>query len=166
MSTGTSTTTYTVTDIKHVFDRFAADFWMICQSTKLKNKADANQTIADVRSFAENKYIESVHVILKDSTGKQLKAAVYRVSEDAGGWRNELPGGSMWPQTPSGSLEIVIEHSPLWSQLSQDRKNNFLQSLEGNWGPSEEDITYPTLTASSAQTYQSGTFGLKRTNFN
>jgi len=167
MSTvGTHTTTFTVADIRKVAECFAAVYSMISQSTGL-NSAGLDHTIHDVKLFAELKLLEKVHIILKNSSGEQIRATTFTVSEDAGSWGNERPGDGLWPRTPDGSLIVTIANKREYSSLSNEEKVKFRtkNGLKGPWTSSKEDTTFSKLTASQGQKYQSNGYGMDRKNF-
>jgi hypothetical protein len=101
-STGTQTTTYTVVDVRKVVANFAADFSMMAQATGLRTRESVANAVSDLRTFAELGYLIDVLLVLKDASGKQIRGAIYRVSQAAAGWVSDRPGGNLWPRTAQG----------------------------------------------------------------
>lgn len=165
--TGTQTTTYTVADIRKVVDKFAADFSMMAQATGLRDRDNVAQVVSDLKIFAENGYLEKVNLILRDSSGTQIRAAVYKVSEAAAGWKSDRPGNNLWPRTPGGALDVVATITADWSKKTEAEKKAFItqNKMFGTWPESSEDTSFIGMTKSSGQQYQSNAYGWERTNF-
>ncbi|SRR6266568_1124169 len=166
-STGTHTTTYTVADIRKVVDNFAADFSMIAQATGLYSRENVAWVVSDLKIFAEYRYLINVNLILKDGTGQQVRAAVYRVFESAIGWSSERPGNNIWPRMANGSLTVVATFTSAWWNKTLPEKSLFMTTtgLHNSWGPTTEDTSFRGLTPTSGQRYASNGYGWQRTNY-
>lgn len=167
-TTGTQTQTYTVTDIRKVIDHFAADFAMKAEATGLRSRENVDKIVADLKQFAEAKYLDQIKLFLKNSLGATIKATLYKVELSATGWVSQRPGDNLWPNTPGGSLELVASMSQNWWNLTQSQRENFIASngLNFKWPPGTEVATFAGLTASTGQRYASNGYGLQRQNFN
>ncbi|MBL9080890.1 MAG: hypothetical protein JNK76_03740 [Planctomycetales bacterium] len=168
MSTSlTRTTTFTASDIRKVVDNFAADFSMMGQATGLKTREQIASTVGDLKIFAETGFLTEVTVILKDANGKQIRGAIYKVSESAVGWQSDRPGGNLWPRTPGGALKVVATVKDSWFSKTPEQKTAFAQAygLTGTWPLTDEDTSLSGLTASYAQKYASNGYGMERTNY-
>lgn len=164
---GTQTKTYTVADIRKVVDNFAADFSMMTQATGLQSREDVAKTVSDLKTFAENGYLIDVKLILKDASGTQIRAAVYRVSDSAVGWTPQRPGNNLWPRTPGGSLLVVAAFTSDWWNKTDAQRASFIanQGLYFSWSRTSEDTTFTCLTSSAGQRYASNGYGWERTNY-
>lgn len=167
MSTGTFTTTFTAVDIRKVVDNFAADYGMIAQSTNLQSRSDVDANVHDLKLFAENKYLESVVLILWDGHGNKLRARRYTVSESAIGWAADQPGDNMWPRTPGGRLQLIASLTPQWWQIDDNRKQQTksMLGITGGWAPTDADTSFSTMTATQDRRYVSNGYGLQRTTY-
>ena len=127
MATATSsyTSSYTVVDVRRVFDQFAADYDMAAQSTGLAADGHVTNVIHDVKAFAEKGYLKRVDIVLRDANNNTVLAHRYTVSTDAALWTAQRPGNSMWPRTPGGSLRVVIFRSDVWRNLATPAKTSF-----------------------------------------
>lgn len=164
MSTYSSTSTYTVTDVGKVIDRFAADLRMVSQATGLLTRDYVERLAADVKLMAQRGYLDRVDIVLRSALGTVLRAAEYRVSTDASGWSSDRPGNNLWPRTPSGLLNVVVFRTPAWWALSETQRQAFLDSqCSLSWGPSGIDTSYSGLTGRQDRRYASNGYGVQRT---
>lgn len=165
-TTLTRSATFTVVDIRKVVDRFAADFSMMVQATGLRDRDCVSWTVADLKVFAEYRYIQKVNVILKDATGVQIRAAVYTVAESAIGGRCDRPGNNLWPHTPGGELIVVVSWTEEWTRKTPEQQAAFCtEKMNFQWVTSCEDTSFATLTATHGQRYESNGYGWERTNY-
>ena len=162
MNTGTQTRT--VADVRKVLNSFGADYSMKAQSTGLGTRADIEETVEDLIAFANAGYVDSIVVILWDSAGNQIRGRKYVVSNAAIGWPNDLPGNSLWPRTPGGTLQLIAIMSDEWWKLSLQARENAKARLEikGAWPASSTDTSFSGLTGTRDRQYASNGFGLER----
>lgn len=165
--TVTRTNTFTVVDVRKVIDNFAADYVMIGQSTGLRSRTIVDRDVADLKVFAESKYLIVLCVLLKDANGVEIRGARFQVSESATGWQTQRPGNNLWPKTPGGSLSIVATLSAAWWNLSEAERDAFKKrnGMEGRWGITSVDTSFSSLNNVQAQRYASNGYGLERTNY-
>lgn len=166
-STGTQTQTFTSADIRKVVDFFAADFAMKAESTGLWTVSEVQSTVADIKIFAENRYLVEITLILRDKEGNELRGSKYRVSESASGWTSEQPGNALWPRTPNGKLSVTATLSDTWWNLKEGGQATFKEraGMQHAWGVTTDDTSLSKLTASTGQRYSSRGYGLERTNY-
>ena len=166
-STGTTTQTFTVADIRKVVDSFAADYTMMSESTGLHSPSEIRSTVADLKIFAEAGYLIDVTLILRDKAGTEIKGAKYKTSDAASGWVSQRPGNSMWPRTPDGNLEIVASLKSTWWAMTDDQRATFKRSkgLALPWPTTTTDTSLSGLTQSDGQRYASNGYGLERSNY-
>lgn len=160
--TSTHTATYTLADVKNVFEQVAADFAMIVRTTGLWSTEYAEETISDVMLFAEAGYVSRVDIVMSTSDGVTVRASRYDVSETAASWENATPQGNIWQPVAGARLAIVLTWSPAWSALSDLQRANFRKKLKHAWGPSALDLGYAGLAASTPIRYASSAFGVER----
>lgn len=161
------TTTFTVVDIRKVVDKFAADFSMMALATGLRTRESVANTVSDLKILAESRYLVDVKLILKDSVGTQIRAAVYSVSEAATGWKSDRPGNNLWPKTPDGCLKVVATLTKEWWTMPETQKSTFItaKGMHSSWTQTDEDTSFSSLAASTGQTYESNGYGWQRTNY-
>src|ERR1700683_5056821 len=116
------TQTYTVADIGKVLDCVAADLDMNSQSTGLLTREQVKNYAADVKAMAQMGYLLEANIVLKDSSGEVLRAAKYEVSTDASTLTAQRPGNNLWPRTPSGNLNMVVQYSKKWRDLTDAQR--------------------------------------------
>lgn len=164
MSTGTFTSTYTTVDVGKVVDRFTADFHMIAQSTGLASAQRAHDVGHDVKLMAQRGYIDRVDIVLRNAAGKEIRAAKYTVSTDAGFWSSDRPGNNLWPRQVGGGVHVVVSYTPTWYGLPEHVRRRFqTEECERSWGPSDIDTSYPGLTGRFDRRYASNAYGMERT---
>jgi hypothetical protein len=158
MTSASYTFTFTASDIRKVFDQFAADYDMAAQSTGLLTASHVDSVIHDVKVMAEKECIDCVDIVLLDSRGKTIRAQKYQVSTDASLWAAQRPGNSMWPRTPDGTLKVIVNPtSRKWKELGAE--------LKMPWSSTDIDTAYPHLSGNVDRHYSSNAYGLKRTTY-
>ena len=168
MSVGTAsyTSTYTVVDVRRVFDQFAGDYDMAAQSTRLASHDYVTRVVHDVKAFAENGYLARVDIVLRDAQDETIHAKAYIPSTEASLWSTQRPGDSLWPRTPGGSLTVVVSYTAKWKALLAGAQTTFRQeSLCLSWTNTDIDTTYPHLTGQTDRRYASNSYGIERTTF-
>jgi hypothetical protein len=158
----TETETYTRDDIARVFENFRSDLRLAARSTRLMDLEYAGQVADDVSDYASSGYLKVVHIVLLDASRATVKAEEYTVSTEASGLTGRRPGGVVWSPQPGGSLNVVVEYTKAWHDLSEDKKVKFKKQLRKPWGPSDLDVTYPGMQRQSSGDYVSRAYGLNR----
>lgn len=166
-SIGTNTTTYTKADIRKVVDLFAADYSMQGQATGLRTRETIAENVFDLKVFAEYGYLIDVNLILQDSNGNPVRAALYKVAESAIGWTSDRPGNNLWPRTPDGALTLIATFTEAWWNKTPAEKESFIfvNGLNDKWPLVSKAISFEGLSASQGQRYASNGYGWQRTNF-
>lgn len=165
VGTATYTGTYTVVDVRRVFDQFAADYDMAAQSTGLVSDEDVTRVVHDVKAFAEKGYIWRVDIVLRDKNGVTIRAQRYVISTNASLWSVQRPGNSMWPRTPGGILTVVVFWTAKWRPLSAETELFRLLILLLPWPNIDIDTGYPSMRGQVDRRYASNAYGLERTTF-
>lgn len=163
-STATSSDTYswTETDVAEVVSRFHADLLMIAQSSGACTEDRANAIAHDVEYLARRGYLRSVDVMLFDSNGSEVRAAVYTVNEDAGGLSMSRPGNALWPRLADAELKIVLKYTSLYTDDAQARAGKVLKRP---WGPTSLNTTHAGLSTSSTRNYSKNGWALQRQDY-
>ena len=156
------TQTYTTADIGKVIDCFAADLDMTSQSTGLLTRELVKKYASDVKAKAQNGYLLEANIVLKDATGKIIRAAKYEVSTDAANLTASRPGNNRWPATPGGELSIVLHSSQKWQNLTASQQAAFNETLSTSWVSSNTDTSFPSLTRSVDRNYVSNGWGVTK----
>lgn len=156
--------TYTITDISKVFEFFHSNLRLFSECSGVDRDL-VDDRAADVIAYARAKYIKEVHVILYDARNTRIRAARFTVSEDAGSWKSDLPGGTLWPYTPDGCIRLVVIWSQAWADLPDAAKVTFKSGLRRPWGASDVDTSYADMEVEEAWRYASNNYGLAHTGF-
>lgn len=166
-TTGTQTKTYTKADIRKVIENFAADYVMIADFTGLRSRQKVEESISDLRQFAEDDYLDSVTLYLLDKDGNPLQVAHYRISGNAVGWQTSMPGNNLWTAPEGASLKLVATLSDSWWDKTDEAKGTYLQSrgFHSSWSKTQKEISLAGLNSSAGQKYASNGYGWERTNY-
>ncbi|MDA0173391.1 hypothetical protein OJ998_30085 [Solirubrobacter taibaiensis] len=166
MSTLTQTSTYTITDVGKVVDRFAADYYMIAQATGLVGRDHVAAVCHDVKLMAQRRYLDRVDIVLRNSARKEIRAARYAVSTSASGWETDRPGNNLWPRQIGGDLRVVVGHSTDWWALTEQQRATFVQNeCDLYWSATDIDTSYPGMAGRFDRRYASNAYGMERTIF-
>ncbi len=160
--TETYTETYTVADIRNVFEQVGSQLAMISRSTQLWTVERTNQVIEDLTAFASREYLSQIDLVLRAADEADLRALTWTPSYSAGAWTSDAPSGNIWPRTPDGSLHIVIHYSAKWTKLTVLQEANFRSKLRRPWSTSSIDTSFPELTAVETNHYASREYGVQR----
>ena len=150
-TTGTQTKTYTkAEDPQQHAENFAADYVMIADFTGLRLPQKVEESIVDLRQFAEDDYLDSVTLYLLDKDGNPLKkVAHYRISGIAVGWQTSMPGNNLWIAPEGGSLKLVATLSDSWWTKPDEAKGTYLQShgFHSSWSKTQKEISLAGLSS-------------------
>lgn len=166
-NTYTSTSTYTVVDIRKTFEGFSADFRMIAARTGKMTITEVESALHDIMAWAEAKYLDYVDITLVDQNDKPVRAARYTVDEKGNAVQSDRAGNNNWPNTPNTYLTVITQKNKAWRNLSEEQRVKFQKDrgFKNNWGPSSIDNSYSHLSKSGAQLYGSNGYELKKDNF-
>jgi len=166
-TTFTQTTTYTVSDVARVMNCFAADFDMFAQSTGCCTRENVKAVTADVTAMAKAGYLTEVNLsLVPASGGSPIRAAKYEVKADGSLSNGAMPGKSLWPSTPGGTLYATVVYSERWWTLTDSQRANFKAGLQQTWGTSSIDVSFPNLARSLDRNYVSNGYGIRKYTFN
>ena len=161
----TLTETYTVADVKNVFEQVAGDLAMIARSTGLWGTDYLDTVIEDIYAFAEAEFLAVVDIVQRSESGGVIRAHKYTVNNKAWGWENSGPKGNIWPAANGGSLSVVLTYNDRWWGLSDLQRANFKAKRQVVWGRTDIDVAYSGLRASETSRYASRGFGVERRTF-
>ncbi len=166
MSTGTYTRdrTFSVADIKDVLGSFGADFGMVVSSSAVGGwpRSHIDVVLADLVMYAKASYLAAIDVTLLSSTGVEVKAARYNVSENAYGWSTDRPGNSLWPRNPAGRIRLTAIFASSWAGETASSRESFKRSLNLSWSDSDDDLSHADLTGRLDRRFASNGFGLEK----
>lgn len=163
----TFTSTYTVVDIRKVFESCEADLRIIARRTGKWNMDYTEQVIHDIIKMAENDYLKSVDIVLQDSIGRVIRAAKFIVNAKGTAISGERAGTNDWTEIPNTFLNVILSHTPKWDVLSTEQRKKFMtdNGFQIDWVPSNIDNTFSHLTKSLGQLYASKGFELQKENY-
>ena len=166
-STSTNTSTYTVVDIRKVFESCEADLRIIARRTGKWDMGFTEQVIHDIIEMAENDYLKSVNIILQDSIGRVIRAAKFVVNASGTAISGDRAGTNDWTEIPNTYLNVILAHTQKWDVLSPEQKKKFMREndFQIDWVPSNIDTTFSHLTKSLGQLYASKGFELQKENY-
>lgn len=166
-NTFTSTSTYTVVDIRKTFEGFSADFRMIAARTEKMSPTEVDNIVHDILQWAEAKYLDRVDVTLLDASNKPLRATVFTVDEQGKAQSSDRAGANNWPNIPNTTLTAIVIYNSAWRELPEEKQRQFKREkgFKMTWGKSLIDNSYSHLTKGSAQLYASKGYELKKENY-
>lgn len=157
---GTVTQTYTITDIRKVFENFQADLEMLALRTQAMELGHAQKCAYDVFLMAQERCLKYVHIQLRDFNGRLVKAHRYSVEEGISS-NSQRPGGNRWPCLPGGSLNVIVKYSDK-QKAEQLKKSGKLLLC---WSPSGLSTNYYGMRRDGDRSYSSNSYGLRRDTF-
>jgi len=163
--TTTLTQTFNRDDIRRVYASFAADYRIVAEWTALHPPAFVDETIEQIKALAESQYLQEVHLQLKSWTGVIREAVVYRVSTNASSWSSDRPGDLYWDCDGGDSLHMFVRFSEKWWKLPKATRDAFTASYLSDWGTSDSDGSYGTMSSLSDRRYSSRAYGMERTRY-
>jgi len=161
--TDTYSQTYNREDVRRVHASFSADYKIVAEWTKLHSSNFISTTIGQINALAEARYLREIHLQLKSGTGKIREASVYKVSTNASSWSSDRPGDLYWNSDDGDELHIVVYFNQKWRDLTPKEREDFAQLHMPDWGASDFDGSYGTMTEKVDRRYSSHAYGLERT---
>ncbi|ADB40835.1 hypothetical protein [Spirosoma linguale] len=163
----TSTSTYTVLDVRKAFENCEADIRTIARRTGKWTMAYVDQIFHDIMILAEKDYLYSVDVALLDNaTGQVLRASKFVVNSQGRATDSERAGkNNDWTDIANTSLTVILAYTSKWKALTITQRSNVQKDLQLSWSPSSINNSFPHLASSSAQLYASKGFELQKTNY-
>ena len=153
--------TYTVVDVRRVFESFQADLSMLTARTGLWENDYTEKITSDVLLFASKDYLEHVSIVLCNESNNRIRMKKYRVeTTEASSWGTDRPGGNNWPATPKGCLSVVLHYSSKFLSRSDSEKENFKKQCHFWWSPSSLDTSTSGMVLNKTKRYSSNGYGL------
>jgi hypothetical protein len=167
-NTITTTSTYTVIDIRKTFEGCETDIRTIARRTNKWTMEYVDLVFYDILMFAENGYLKSVDIILMDTNDSVLRATKFIVNANGTAISSDRAGkNNDWENIPNTRLSIIIEYTQKWRTFSDLEKANFRtnKKLKIDWVSSSIDNSFPHLSNSNGQLYASKGFELQKTTY-
>lgn len=161
----TFTDTFNRDDIRRVYASFAADYKIVAEWTELHSASWIEKNVTEIKLFAEEQYIDSLHLQLIASDGRVRRAAVYRVTTNASLWSADKPGDLRWTTSEGDSLRLVVYYSKKWWDLTAAQRQTFRGKHNITWGTTDFDGNYGGLVASTDKHFASRAYGIDRTQY-
>jgi hypothetical protein len=161
-SSYTSTSTYTIVDIRRVMSQVRADVISIAQSSGLWTRDYADRVMDDITVLAESGYLEKILIRAVGADGKNVRVAEYPICEDAQGWNADHSGGNIW-KTSAVRLQSTLFYSSKWRDLSAESRARIESGLKVGWTTNTDDLSVAHLLAADQRTYVSNSYGVKKT---
>jgi hypothetical protein len=161
----TFTDTFNRDDIRRVYASFAADYKIVAEWTELHSAYWIEKNISEIKLFAEEQYIESLHVQLVASDGRVRRAAVYRVTTNASLWSADKPGDLRWTVYDGDRLELIVFYSAKWKGLTNAQQQAFRDKHNITWDTTDFDGNYSGLVGSTDKHFASRAYGIERTQY-
>jgi hypothetical protein len=166
--TYTSTSTYTVVDIRKTFEGFSADFRMIAARTEKMPLSLVEDITHDILKLAEAKYLDYVDITLvNQSTSKPVRAVRFKVDENGKAVQSDRAGSNDWQNINGTYLTVIASTNSAWRKLTAEQQTEFKakNSFKRTWPATDIDNSYTHLSKSGAQLYGSNGYELKKENY-
>ncbi|OJY80743.1 MAG: hypothetical protein BGP13_00110 [Sphingobacteriales bacterium 40-81] len=166
-NTYTTTSTYTVVDIRKTFEGFEADLRMIARRTEKWTTEYVDMVFHDIIKLAEAKFLRSVDIVLLNSADQPIRAAKYTVNEAGNSITGDRAGGNDWQNLLNTQLSVILSYTSSWHSLTQQQQQNFRQEnkFKIGWCASNLDNSFPSLSKQAAQNFASNGYELNKTNY-
>lgn len=166
-NTSTTTSTYTVIDIRKTFEGCEADIRMIARRTGKWSMSYVDQIFHDIIKLAEEEFLSSVNITLMDSTDKVIRATKFVVNAKGTAITSDRAGSNDWADIPNTRLTIILSYTQKWFNLTSEQKAKFQveNAFEIGWTLSNIDTNFPHLIKSQGQLYASKGFELQKTSY-
>jgi hypothetical protein len=166
-NTYTTTSTYTVVDIRKTFEGFESDMRMIARRTEKWTTGYVDKVFHDIIKLAEAKYLRTVDIVLLNSANQPVRAAKYTVNEAGNSITGDRAGGNDWQNLPSTELSVILSYTQSWKDISENDRHLFQQcnNFKIPWSPSSIDNSFPNLSKHNAQTFASNGYELNKANY-
>jgi len=162
----THTLTFTVIDVRKTFENFLADLRMIARRTEKWEQIFVEKIYNDVLCLAGEHYLEQIDIVLINAQQIPIRARRYTIATDGKTMNGARAGNNNWPNIPGSRLNIILDYSSIWQNLSSSEKQKFkTNKLKIGWSPSHIDTSYYHLKKSDGRTYGSNGYELKGENF-
>ena len=160
MNTRTATSTYTLTDIRNVWECFSADLRMLARRTQAMEIKRASDVSEDILLMVSNNVLEKVHIQLFDRFGRRVRAHEYSVHDNIN-WVSQRPSQNKWPCLPDGKLRVIVIYT------SAEERKHFRSSanLKLNWTKSRLDTQYADMSKVGDRRYASNGYGWQRNTY-
>ena len=156
----TVTSTYTITDVRRVFEMFSADLRMLAIRTQAMDVDYAVKCAQDVETMAREDCLRFVDIQLLDSRASLAKAHRYSLAEGAPRC-SQRPGGNRWPCLPGGRLSVIVTFSDV-NKANRVKASGILKLA---WGPTDLSTDYSGMRCEDSRLYSSNSYGLRRESF-
>ncbi len=167
-NTYTSTSTYTVVDIRKTFEGFSADFRMIAARTEKMTLAMVEDITHDILKWAEARYLDYVDITLvEQGSRKPIRAARFKVDENGKAVQSDRAGSNDWQNISGTSLTVIASTNSAWRKLTPEGQTDFMtkNGFKRPWPTTDVDNSYSHLSKSGAQLYGSNGYELKKENY-
>lgn len=163
----TSVHTYTVVDVRKVFECLTADLVMLAYRTRALTVERARNLAFDLTLLAVDDYLKEVRFALVAKDGSVLAVRTCHPTEDAGLWDGAAPGANNWPCAPDGAFRTKVSYTPAWYAMTADERTAYTKDLKLNWVAiwSPEVFETEGLVSDGTRRYASRGYGLSRADY-
>lgn len=167
-NTRTSTNTYTVVDIRKTFENCEADIRTIARRTGKWSVGYVDNIMHDILKLAENGYINTVSIALKDDNDNVKRATKFAINESGNATDSARPGqNNDWDNIINTHLTVYLSYTHKWHALTEQQKKDFQTNnyFRIGWTTTTDDTSFSHLNSGNAQLYANKGYELQKTNF-
>lgn len=167
-NTRTNTSTYTVVDIRKTFENCEADIRTIARRTGKWTMEYVDNIMHDILKLAENGYINTVSIALKDANDNIKRATKFTINESGNATDSDRPGqNNDWENIVNTHLTVYLSYSHKWHALTELQRKDFQNNnyFRIGWTTTADDTSFSHLNSGNAQLYANKGYELQKTNF-
>jgi hypothetical protein len=166
--TKTNTNTYTVIDIRKTFENCEADIRTIARRTGKWTMDFVDNLMHDILKLAENGYIATVSIALKETNDTVKRATKFTINESGNNSDSARPGqNNDWENIINTHLTVYLAYTTKWQTLTEQQKKDFQCNnyFRIGWTTTTDDTSFSHLNSGNAQLYANKGYELQKTNF-
>lgn len=156
----------TQSEINKLHRSIATDFKLVTRKTELWTLQRCYDILHDIKKLMSFQYIETVSIVLQNSSYSPLKAKKYIIISTSG-TQNDRPGNIDWEDDDGQMLDAIITYTESYKALSADERIAFQKdNFRSQWFNTSTDPNFPHLIQAPAKTYAHENSGVSRVDFN
>lgn len=156
----------TQSEITKLHKSIATDFKIATRKTELWSLQQCYDFLHDIKKLMQFQYLETVSLVLKNSSHYSLKAKKYIIiSMNAPA--NDRPGNIDWEEDDGQVLDVVLTYTLSYKNLTADQIEAFRKdNLKSQWYSTNVDVNFPHLSQVPSKTYAHENSQISRVDFN
>ena len=151
----------TETELKNLYKVIATDFKIVTRKTGLWTLEYCESMLNDIKVLLINGYLERISLILHKSNSvfNVIQYNIASVNREI----NDRPGNNDWEEGDGISLQVVLNHTPLWNNLPDDEKSQFEKdNFKLSWSQTNINTDFNGMHKNITKKFTQGNTGIDR----